>query len=326
MRQLRNLRPLALLLLLAAACGMARAQFSGVTPTSSPGLNVRPKITTDPSILFPADREMTLMPGDVLQVTVYGVLPEYLDTERISLDGNVRLNLAGIIHLEGLSLTQAEKAIAARFEQEGMFRNAQVAILVSDAPAHIATIIGEVKGNVPVAGHKRLFDVLSAAGGLTPVSSNVISIDRPGLAQQIVVDLGNDPGHSAAANIPVFAGDTITVGRVGLFYVVGAVTKPGATPLQGSSPVTVMQAVAASGGATFAAKLNDTKLIRTVGNQRTAINVPLGDIMKGRASDPVLQSDDILLVPSSAINALLRSGGVASAVAVAASLAAVISR
>ncbi len=310
--------------LLALCMCTAYAQFSGVAPSSAPGLNVRQKITTDPAILYPPDREMRLIPGDLLRVSVYGVTPQYVDTERVSLEGTVRLNLAGVIQVQDLSLKEAEEAIAARFEQEQTFHNAQVSVEVTDAPGHNATVIGAVRGSVPVVGRIRLYDVLARAGSIPPTASTVLSIERPGNPQPIVVDIGSDPAHSAAGNIPIFAGDTITVSEVGLYYVVGAVNRPVANPLNGSIPTTLVQAVTAAGGTTFAAKLDDTKLVRTTGTQRTVINVQLGKMLQGKAEDIPLQTDDIILVPSSALKKALSNGGASTIAFAAISLASIL--
>ncbi len=316
MRSTRRFLCVALLFVF-CVCRGVEAQFTGTAPVAAPGLNVRQPLTTDPAILFPPDREMRLMAGDLLRVNVYGVLPPYNDTERVSLDGSIRLNLAGIIQVQGLSLKEAEAAIAARFEQEQTFHNAQVEVEVTEAPGHVATIIGAVKGSVAVVGHMRLYDVLSRVGGLPATASTVLNIQRPGLGEPIVVDVGNDPAHNSAGNIPIFAGDTIVVGQVGFFYVVGAVNKPGPTQLSGSVPTTVLQALSSAGGTNFAAKPNDSQLIRFTAGKRTAMNIPLKKIMDGKAEDIPLQTDDILLVPTSALKSAIRNGGISTAIALA---------
>ncbi len=319
MRTPRLLGIIACAMLSLCVCA-ADAQFSGTAPSSAPGLNVRQPLTTDPAILYPADREMRLMAGDLLRVSVYGVVPAYVDTERVSLEGTVRLNLAGVMEVQGLSLKEAEQAIAARFEQEQTFHNAQVSVEVTEAPGHNATVIGAVRGSVPIVGKMRLYDVLARAGQIPPTASTVILIERPGNPQPIVVDIGSDPAHSAAGNIPIFAGDTITISEVGLYYVVGAVNRPVANPLNGAIPTTLVQAVTAAGGPTYAAKLDDTKLVRTTGTHRTVISVQLGKILQGKAEDIPLQTDDIVLVPTSALKNAIRNGGITTVLFAAISL------
>ena len=128
----------------AALCLPAAAQYTGTVPTSAPGLNVTLPITTDPAILFPPQRDLTLLPGDLLKISVYGVDPEYVDSERVDLDGSVRMNLGGVIHVAGLSVKDAEGAVSDRFEKAEIFHSAQVSIELADAPQHFATVVGEV--------------------------------------------------------------------------------------------------------------------------------------------------------------------------------------
>ncbi len=320
---------LLVLLLSAVLVQSASAQFTGIAPTTAPGLNVRPTLTTDAAILYPPERDFLLMPGDLLSVDVYGVTPVYSDHERVGQDGSVRLNLGGILPVAGLTLKQAEAAIAVRFEQEQTFHNAQVQLQVLEAPAHNATVIGAIKGVVPVVGHMPLYEVLSRvgtqSGGLPTQASTVLDIQRPGFSAPIVVDIGNDPMRNASGNIPIFAGDTISVGTVGSYYVVGAVNKPGQNPLNGSVPTTVLQAISSAGGTSFPAKPDEAQLIRFTGGQRSAMPVPLKKIQEGKSEDVALQTDDIILVPTSAIKNAIKNGGISTVIAVALAYATVTS-
>lgn len=314
---------IALLIMLVLLGGTAcSAQYTGITPTSTPGLNIRHPLTTDQSILFPPDRDMMVLPNDLITVSVFGVLPVYTDVERVALDGTVKLPLAGVVHVGGLTIIAAEREVSRVMEKAEYFHDAQVNIVITDMPDHLVTLVGAVERALPIVGKRRLLDVLSAAGGLPPTASTVIQIDRPGLPDPIYVDLGNDPAHSTAANIPVFAGDVITTGTIGEFFVVGAVTKPGAAPLQGARPTTVMQALASVGGTTPVAKLSEARLIRTVGNSRSVIPLQLKDIQDGKVPDPVLQADDIILVPTSTMKSLFRINNAAIVVSVAVAAAA----
>jgi polysaccharide export outer membrane protein len=323
------LRPIArrILLSLAAAivlCHSVAAQYTGAVPTSAPGLNLRLPITTDPALLFPPQRELTLLPGDLLKISIYGVDPEYTDTERVSLDGSIRMNLGGVIHLAGMSVEDAEAAVSARFEQVDVFHNAQVSIEVMEAPQHFATVVGEVKGTVPILGPKRLLEVIAANGGIPATASTILRIDRAGQVDPIIVDIGNDPAQTVQANVPIFTGDVITVGRVGQYYVLGAVQKPGVGQLSGSIPVTAVEAVSAAGGLTYPAKGDEARLIRNIGGQKTIINLPLRQIQDGKIPDVVLLSDDILLIPSSGLRKFLATQSSGSVIALAVAMATIL--
>jgi polysaccharide export outer membrane protein len=272
-----------------------------VNPTVTP--------TTDPAILYPASRDILLQQGDLLTVHLYGTT-DYSPTVRISLDGTVQLPLIGRLHVQGLTVHQAEGLIATRLKNAGMYRDPQVTIELTEAPNQSVTVTGEMHGLVPVEGTKRLFDVLSAAGGLPSTASHIITIDRPGSARPIVVDLGTDPVKSVNANVPVFSGDTIIVSRVGVVYLLGAFKTQGAIPMQQNAPLTLMQVAALGGGLGFQGKLNDLRIIRTEGLTRKVVNVDIKKVLDGTAPDPILQADDIVLLPTSAMKAAIKSGGV----------------
>jgi len=295
---------------------MAKAQFSGPALGVSSEVNPPVTPTTDPAILYPADRDIVLGEGDLLTIHLYGT-EDYQPSVRISLDGSVQLPLIGNLRLEGLTLHQAENLIAQRLSSAGMYRNPQVNIQVMEAPNQVATLTGEVHGLIPIVGQKRLFDVLSAAGGLPPTASHMITINRPGIAKPIVVDLGTNPSKSERANVPVFARDTIVVSRVGVVYLLGAFKTQGPIPLQQNSPLTLMQAASLGGGPGFEGKLNDLRIIRTVGFDRKVVSVDIKKVINGKAPDPVLQADDIVLLPTSAMKAAIKSGGIATLTGIA---------
>ena len=161
-----------------------------------------------------------------------------------------------------------------------------------------------------LGSHKRLFDVLAAGGGLPPNASHLVTINRPGLAEPIAIDLGPDPLHSAQANIPVYARDTVIIARVGVVYVLGAFRTQGAIPLLQNSPLTLMQVAALGNGYGWEGKLDDLQLVRTVGLQRNIVHVNLKKILKGQEPDPVLQTDDIVYLPPSSVRSAIKVGGI----------------
>lgn len=310
--------------LLLSGTSWCHAQYTGVTPTTAPGLNVRHPLTTDQAILFPPQQDMTVLPNDVIAINIFGVTPSYTDTERVALDGTIHLPLAGIVRIGGLTITAAEQKIARVLEDQGLFHDAQVNLVISDMPDHVVTLVGAIGRTMPIVGQRRLLDVLSAGGGLPETASTVVKIDRPGLAEPIYVDLGNDPSTSVAANIPIFSGDVITTGTVGAYYVVGSVGSAGAHPLSGSRPITVSKAIASVGGTTETAKRDDSFLVRTTGNTRSVIPLKLKDIQSGKAPDPVLQADDIIVVPTSLLRSIFRTSNATSFISLAVSMAALL--
>ena len=273
-----------LLLALLAVAGSAQAQFNGPALGLSSTVNRKVVPTTDPAILYPVSREILLGQGDVIAVRLYSTV-DYSPNVRVALDGTIQLPLIGSVTVDGLSLHQAENLIARRLQDAGMYRDPQVSIQLIDSPNEIVTITGEMHGVFPVAGGKRLYDVLSLAGGLPATASHMVIINRPGIPDPIVVDLGTDPALSNLANVPIFPRDTIVISRVGVVYLLGAFKLQGAIPIQQDSALTLMELTALGGGAGFEGRYEDLRLIRTSGTTRTVVTLDLKKILRGQAPD-----------------------------------------
>jgi polysaccharide export outer membrane protein len=342
MRQLRNtlqtsrsvvISAVGLLLILSSLA--ASAQFSGPALGISTPVNPPIVLTTDPAILFPPNRDAYLGRGDLITVHIFGSV-DYTPTVRIAQDGTVQLPLIGAVQVDDLTLHQAQDLIAQKLVSAGMYRDPQVSIQITDSPNQIATIVGEIHGIVPVIGERRLYDVLAGAGGgsggaggtttvvvgagiggLPSTASHVITINRYGLKEPIVVDLGTDPSKSALANIPIFPRDTIIVPRVGVVYLLGAFKTQGAIPLQQNSPLTLMKVAALAGGPGFEGQKSDLRIIRSVGVDRQVVHVDIGKVIEGRAPDPVLEAEDIVFLPTNQMKAAIKSGGISTLLGIA---------
>jgi polysaccharide export outer membrane protein len=314
------------MLLVMGLSGSASGQFSGPALGVSTQVNPPYTITTDPAILYPASRDVYLWHDDLITIHLFESA-DYAPTTRVGLDGTIQLPLIGSVQVEGLTLHQAQALIAQKLMSAGMYRDPQVSIQITESPNQTATVIGELHGVVAIIGERRLYDVLAAVGGgggfsstattvvvggggLPNTASHVITINRPGVAQPIVVDMGTNPEKSTEANIPIFPRDTIVVPRVGVVYLLGAFKTQGAIPLTQNSPMTLMKVAALTGGSGFEGKPGDLRIIRSVGTGRQVIRVDLNKIVKGQAPDPVLQPEDIVFLPSSAMKAAIKNGGI----------------
>jgi polysaccharide export outer membrane protein len=305
-------------LLLFCACFSAQAQFNGQAVNPNTPVNVPTTITTDPAILFPQRPPLVLDQGDLLSVRIYGST-DYNPVVRVAADGTIQLPLIGLITVRDLTVEQAEALIAKALVDGGMYKNPQVTIEVTETPNHVINVVGEVKAPmlVPVAAARHLLDALNSAGGMLPSASHTITILRPSVPDPIVVELGSDPVHSAASNIPVFSGDTVIVSRMGSYYVLGSVKNQGVFPLEPNSPTTLMDALATANGPLFEARKSQVHIIRTVGNTRKEVTVDIGRIVAGKDPDPIIASDDIIYIPGSALLAAIKSGGIGTILGVA---------
>jgi polysaccharide export outer membrane protein len=97
-------------------------------------------------------------------------------------------------------------------------------------------------------------------------------------------------------------------------YVVGEVNQPGAFTPSGSHRLSVLQAVALARGTKPGASQAAVVIRTAADGSRSQFPVRLGDVLKGRTLDPVLQPNDIVYVPTDrqksvalgVVNALVR--------------------
>jgi polysaccharide export outer membrane protein len=112
-------------------------------------------------------------------------------------------------------------------------------------------------------------------------------------------------------NIPLMAGDIVTVPHAGIVYVLGAVGKPGGYVLSNDrSEVSTLKILALAGGTTATAKSDRAVIIRKNDQgQQHEVDVDLKKVLKRETEDVQLLPSDILYVPDSKTKAaLLRAG------------------
>ncbi len=140
-----------------------RAQFSGPALGVPPQGNQVQTPTTDPAILLAGARDLQINVGDQLAVKVFGT-PDFAFPVRVTVDGNVQLPFIGLVQVAGLTVNRAEDVIARRLSDAGIYLNPQVTVQVTEAASQFASVGGELHAIVPIAGERRLLDVLAAAG------------------------------------------------------------------------------------------------------------------------------------------------------------------
>jgi polysaccharide export outer membrane protein len=267
---------------------------------------------------------VTIEKYDLISIQVYGA--EAISVKgRITPEGGFDIPLVGHVVLGGLTIEEADRKIADVLRQDSLVNTPAVTIEVLESPARVVTVSGEVAkpGVYPVFGDSQitaagsisttggvhtLSQALSIAGGLKDTAADTVTLVRPSLTTPVEIPLGRDPTRQMYLNVPVFAGDQITVPNVGRAYVVGAVKKQGIIPLKNYSPTTVGQAVSISDGIGFEASPGDACLVRTSGTGRVVLKVNVKKILEGRTADVALQNDDILYIPTNLGKAALKSG------------------
>ena len=103
------------MLLVMVLSGSAAAQFSGPALGVSTPVNPPVTITTDPAILYPANRDVYLWHDDLIVIRLFES-PDYAPMARVGLDGTIQLPLIGSVQVEGLTLHQAQALIAQKLD------------------------------------------------------------------------------------------------------------------------------------------------------------------------------------------------------------------
>lgn len=242
---------------------------------------------------------LRLGPGDLIEVGVYNV-PELATKARVGNSGDIYLPLIDYVHVGDLTLEEAQALIQKRLEDGGFVRNPHVTIFLDESASQGVTILGDVNrpGIYPAIGNRKLYDLISAAGGFTPSAGRKVSIVRLHAKSPITVDLPRDLAEDMQDNIEILPGDTITVPRAPIIYVVGDVGHPTGL-LVDNGHLTVLQALALAGGTNHTAKMGGTRIIRKGPTGMTETKVPLKKMLEAKVPDINLQADDILFVPLS---------------------------
>lgn len=247
--------------------------------------------------------DYTLGPGDLIRVTVYG--HDDLTTEsRVGGDGSITLPLIGSVEVSDSTTLETEARIA-RLLEDGYVIKAHVTVFILEYKSKKVSVLGEfVKaGTVELRGDATLLEVISDAGGITPMAGDKLYIQRQVLRTDpasgkvdettdvtVTVDLKKllEEGD-LSANVPVLNGDSIYVPRAAFVYVTGEVRNPDAYKI--TKGLTVLKAITLAGGFTDMASKSRVKVLRTLEDGTLdKISVEL---------DYKVQPEDIIEVPES---------------------------
>ena len=268
----------------------------------------------------PIGPNYVLGPEDVINIDVLNVPELSKTTFRIANDGTISLPLIGRVQAAGLTSEQLRKELEDKWG-ENYLQDPQVTVFISQFKALPVSVIGAVEkpGLYPLTGRRTLIEMLSMAGGFgkktTSAAGRTVLVTRKSGFEdlkpvegmhirgphQIEIDLNRLLyTRDEALNIEMKPRDIVSVSKAEVVYVEGAVKKPGGFVLEDRPTMTVLQAVAMAEGFTGTAAKGSARILRT--NQdgsKTEVTINLGKILKGKAEDTTLASNDILFVPDS---------------------------
>ena len=204
--------------------------------------------SSTPVIAATADR---LGPGDTVRVTVFQS-PELTTEGEITSTGALTFSLIGEVAIGDHTLADAGALIAKRLRDGRFVLNAQVSVTLVEVKSRRVSVLGQVAHPGPYAldgAGRTLTAMLAQAGGVTAnADDTVIVIRRNGdNVERIPV---NVPAMyrtgDVRSDIELQTGDTVFVPNAPVFYVYGAVQKPGMYRLEPET--SVLRALSLGGG------------------------------------------------------------------------------
>jgi polysaccharide export outer membrane protein len=264
---------------------------------------------------------LQLAPGFLLSMEVFDT-PEYSLDLRIDPNGDVTIPMVGSVHVAGLTLVAAATKIAGALRDSKILTEPQVNLNIEEYAGRDITVLGEVHspGRIELLAPRHLDDVIAMAGGTTQYAGKVIDIRHEATVtpRTEMIQYSRNVDNHILGETMVLPGDTVTIKRAGIVYVLGAVTRPGGYLMQEDGDLSVTQALALAYGTTMPAAIRSMRLIRKRDEgQVEEIPIPYRDMVKGKVAPLRLQAEDVIYVPVSKLKAVLGAGLVNTAVSAA---------
>ena len=248
-------------------------------------------------------REYRLMPGDVIEVSVFGI-DELKDlTGTIDARGKVSLPLVGSVKLGGLTLPEAKEILEKTFKE--YVDNPKVSLEIKEYNGYRISVLGAV--NKPdvysLKGTRTVLDALALAGGLKKDASKTVILTHMEAKKQnsIIIDLNKlIEQWNIMDDLMLCPGDIVYVPKAKNIFVDGFVKHPDAYPM--TEPVTLSQAISKAGGMLIDADPNKVAIYRkSFSGSRRIIYADMDKIRNGDERDIPLEPEDVVVVPSSAV-------------------------
>ena len=317
-RRLSLLISTSLLLAIGCASSLSPAEIKGLTAVDEREAANRTRLEQlwqqrmDPAGFADPD----VRAGDLLEISVPGLSELEAVRARVARDGAILLPLLGRVPAAGLTELELSTEIRDRI-QDSFMRNPSVMVFVEESRYRSVGVIGEVENPgfyTWLSTQDTVLDAISLAGGTTadsapravlipgantrtgPESSAPLSPARAAeRGDSVVVDFTTDgvTETSLYLSLPLRPGDVVVVPRQGSVLVSGWVLEPGAYPISDSG--TVLGAIAAAGGAHFAANQRTIAVRRDIGGTRyTVARISIARISQGLEPDVALEEGDIV--------------------------------
>jgi polysaccharide export outer membrane protein len=267
----------------------------------------------DSSLFKTSDELFTLGPGDRIEVEVTGD-PTSRVTTNVGPDGKIYYNLLPGLDVWGLTLSQT-KALLERELSKYIRGKPQVTLTLRNIESRRYWVLGRVNspGVFALSTPMTLIDAISQAGGTlttgaTNPSDEIVDYQRsfimrggkvlPVNFQKLLRD------GDMSQNIYVKPDDFVYIPTATSknVYILGAVGQP--RMIRYTDRMSLISALSAASGTIKYANLSQVAIVRgSLSDPRIAI-LDYDDIVKGKATDVLLEPGDVVYVPFSPYEAL----------------------
>lgn len=271
------------------------------------------------------DSSYRIGPQDEVEINVFDV-PEMNVSVRVNQSGFVSLPLVGAVKAGGL--TESDLRDSLRQRLSAYVRNPQISVFISNYGSQKVAVMGAVRNPGTYAlkkGSNSILELISEAGGVSEKAGNFLNFipaELTGIesandveararfaldvessqklrnaALEVYLDQVMGTSGGVPIEIPIRGGDMIIIPESGKVMVEGEVEKSGSYDL--GPQMTLLGALAASGGITYGAKVDEVEIVREVSpGTKGRLVLDLSRLATGEDNDPRLRNGDIVRVPS----------------------------
>jgi polysaccharide export outer membrane protein len=243
-----------------------------------------------------AEEAYVLGQGDILEIQVWDN-KELTQTIFIRPDGKISLPLVGEVQAGGKTVKELQEGLAEAYGNS--VKGANVTVIVKEIRSRPIYFIGGFAkpGEAQLTRELTLLQAVSVVGGLLPTADGDNGFILRG-AQRIPVNFTKllQKGD-LTQNVKLEVGDSIVAPLADAVYVHGEVRTPGAVKSTGD--LTVLKAIAQSGGFTPLASTGKVEILRTQNDKKERIRVDVDKMMRSPNENPdlALKPNDIVFVP-----------------------------
>ncbi len=168
---LRNNCVLVLLSLLVAAAGMLLA---GCESTDNSIDAAMAKAAADELAVVPDYSTNLLQEGDVISIT-FRYSTNFDTTDRIGLDGNVNLQVAGLVHAANKTVLQFQDVLTNLYQAQDKDDPITVKIITPEAAVYVSGAVNR-PGKIPLEHPMTVLEAIMEAGGSDPLEAKLSDV------------------------------------------------------------------------------------------------------------------------------------------------------